>query len=243
MKNKDKIARAIALSNSSQLTDIANELNQWINKNGIALGDSITYGQGGTAPSGTDQAGYVGIVKNKLKLATYSNKGIAGRPMANGSANGEGTNTTGKTVDYTNVDLVTIFAGTNDFKLNIAIGTQGAIGDTTFVNTTFYGAYRELIEYILSHKPTVKIVLITPIQRDNGGYDVNTTNTVSCKLIDYINAIKNIGQMYGIPVLDLYSQSGITKLTLNTLTVDGLHPNDGGYIRIGNLISKYIRDI
>lgn len=216
----------------------------WNSKNALSLGDSIV-AQDGVVYGGTSTIakGYQTILKEKLGFSSILNKGISGAPMANGTANGAGTNTTGKNQTYTSQDLVIIAAGTNDFKLNVALGTQGIIGDTTFDTNTFYGAYRDLIEFILKAKPTIRIVLFTPLQRDNSGYDVNFSNTSGHKLIDYVNAIKNIGQMYSVPVVDLYNNSGITKLNLATYTIDGLHPNDAGYSRAGGYASKIIEQI
>lgn len=219
-------------------------INKYQDKRLVTLGDSITWQDAKTySYNGLVARGYQTIIKEKLGFLEVLNMGVSGRPMANGTANGVGTNTTGKTVTYTTYDLTTIAAGTNDFKLNVQLGTLGAIGDTTFDTNTFYGAYRDLIEYILTQKPTQKIILFTPLQRDNGGYTVNTSNTAGHKLIDYVNAIKAVGQMYSLPVVDMYAESGITKLNLATYTWDGLHPNDAGYARmaelaIGALITK-----
>ena len=213
----------------------------------ISLGDSITwqdgkaYGQGDH--KGEIARGYQTIIKETLGFDSYHNAGVSGRPIANGSANGDGTNTTAKTIDYSDCDLVIIAGGTNDFKLNISLGELGAIGDTTFNDNTYYGAYRDIIEYVLKNKPTMRIVLFTPLQRDNGGYDVNKVNTAGHKLIDYVNAVKKIGEMYGIPVCDMYSNSGFTKLTLSTFTMDGLHPNDVGYERMGKYASNFIKNL
>ena len=46
--------------------------------------------------------------------------------------------------------------------------------------------------------------------------------------------------MYGLPVCDLYSNSGITALTLDTYTMDGLHPNDDGYERMGSVLADFL---
>jgi lysophospholipase L1-like esterase len=204
----------------------------WAGKTFVSLGTSISWQDG--------QSGYVGYqshLKNNLGFASYNNQGVSGDAMVSG------TNPVGKSLSYTSYDLVIIESGTNDFKLNKALGTLGLIGDTTFSTGTFYGAYRDLIEYILTNKPTIRIVLFTPLQRDNGGYDVNFTNTAGHRLIDYVNAVKEIGAMYGIPVCDMYGNSGFTKLTLATYTRDGLHPNNIGYVRMGNYASKFIGNI
>jgi len=183
--------------------------------------------------------GYQKIIQNNLELY-YNNYGYSGKPIADGTSNGDGIVTLAKSIDYSKYSLVTLEIGTNDFKLDVSLGNKGQIGDTSFDTTTFYGAYRELIEYILNINPEVRIVLLTPLQRDNSGYDVNYTNSAGHKLIDYVNAVEEIGEMYSLPVCDLYRKSGITQKTLSTFTEDGLHPNNLGYKRIGNLISSFL---
>ncbi|MGG1527028.1 SGNH/GDSL hydrolase family protein [Peribacillus frigoritolerans] len=229
---------------SDEVKNLIGPASKWVGKTFVSLGDSITWQDGKVYASTSNIArGYQTILKEKLGFASYNNQGVNGRPIANGSANGVGTNTTGKGLTYSAYDLVIIAGGTNDFKLNIPLGVKGVIGDTIFDTNTFYGAYRDLVEYILTNKPTIRIVLFTPLQRDNGGYDINTTNPAGHKLIDYVNAILAIGEMYGIPVCDMHRNSGFNKLLLSTYTLDGLHPNDVGYARIGDYASSFVNQV
>jgi lysophospholipase L1-like esterase len=238
---------------SDKLADgvLGNLQSKWLGKTYAMLGDSITWQDGNaynnasySANTGQIAKGYGTLLKTKTGLGTLINYGISGASMARSSSyptNGS-ISVDGQTRNFAAVDLVTIAAGTNDFKLNVALGTQGVIGDTTFDDTTFYGSYRKLIEYMLTQKPNLKIVLFTPLQRNNSSYDVNTVNSAGAKLNDYRNAIINIGAMYGIPVLDLYGQSGITKLTFSTYLMDGLHPQDTGYARMSELINPFLEN-
>ena len=84
---------------------------------------------------------------------------------------------------------------------------------------------------------------MTPLQRDNSGYNVNTVNGAGHKLIDYVNAVKAVGEMYGLPVCDMYANSGFTKKTLSTYTMDGLHPNDVGYQRMGGYLTQFLNAV
>lgn len=215
---------------------------KWKGKIWQLLGDSITWYDTHAYPDNSICVGYPSLVKNELNIKTMRNNGVSGASMAESSSyptNGSIFDV-GYGLTYYDVDLITIFAGTNDFKLNVNLGVLGVIGDTTWDNTTFYGSYRHLIEAILSQNPMTKIYLMTPLQRDNGGYDVNFVNTAGFKLIDYVNAVKNVGQMYGIPVLDLYSDSGFTKRSLGSLTIDNLHPNNAGHLRIADMLKHFI---
>ena len=218
----------------------------WNNKTYISHGDSITWQDGKAYTQGEHieeiAKGYQTVFSDAVKLKSYNNQGKSGWSMAVVNGNGI-VNTIMTIADYSVYNLCTIACGTNDFKLNVPIGTKGQIGDTTFDDSTFYGAYRKAVEYILTSSPTIRIVLMTPLQRDNAGYDVNYTNSAGAKLIDYVNAIKEIGEMYGLPVCDMYGNSGFTKKTLSTYTMDGLHPNDIGYKRMGGYLTQFLNGV
>ncbi|MDF2663784.1 MAG: lysophospholipase L1-like esterase [Paenibacillus sp.] len=85
--------------------------------------------------------------------------------------------------------------------------------------------------------------LWTPLQRDKDGFDTISVNAAGCRLLDYVEAIRDIGLQYALPVLDLYRESGFTKLTLPLLTDDGLHPNEAGYARIAQLACSFLSRI
>ena len=224
----------------------ADSISIWKHKTYISHGDSITWQDGKQYQSGPQVGqiaiGYQTIFSQSVGLDSYNNQGKSGWSM--GVVNGNGVvNTIMSIGNYSLYNLCTIACGTNDFKLNVPLGTLGVIGDTNFDDTTFYGAYRKSIEYILTNSPTIRLVLMTPLQRDNDGYDVNYVNSVGCKLIDYVNAVKALGQMYGLPVCDMYANSGFTKKTLNTYTIDGLHPNDTGYKRMGGYLTCFLNGV
>ena len=57
----------------------------------------------------------------------------------------------------------------------------------------------------------------------------------------YVEAIKEVCEHYAIPVLDLYSVSGIQPeidIIRNMYMPDGLHPSDLGAEKIANLVTK-----
>lgn len=216
---------------------------QWHGKKYISHGDSITWYDGNNYPDETLCKGYQHYMNEAFHFAKYVNQGWSGHPMADGTPNGNGIVTRILGIDHSEYDLVTIAAGTNDFRLNVPIGTIGVIGDTAFDRNTFYGSYRTAVEYLLEVKPIQRIVLFTPLQRNNAGYDVNYTNAAGHKLIDYVDAVKAVGQMYGLPVCDMYSTSGFTQLTLSAYTIDGLHPNNVGYSRMGSVAVQFMKGV
>jgi lysophospholipase L1-like esterase len=218
-------------------------LSVWNNKKYVSYGDSITWYDGHDYPNGELCIGYQSIMNEQIGFNLINNQGYSGYSLADGTSHGTGVVTEILKNNNTTYDLCTIACGTNDFKLNVPIGELGIIGENDFDRNTFYGAYRTAIEYLLNQKPALRIVLFTPLQRDNDGYDVNKINTAGYKLIDYVNAIKKVGELYGLPVCDMYSNSGFTKLTLDTYTIDGLHPNNNGFKRMGNYATKFVNSI
>ena len=202
---------------------------KWHQKNWVTLGDSIS-------ATGVFQS----IMNKEIAFGDIQNKAYSGGSMTGPDASS--TTVIGKSIDYACVDIVTIFAGTNDFKLNRALGAIGSVFDTTFDTNTFYGAYRSLLDYIIASNPNTRIYLWTPLHRDNAGYTIESTNTAGYKLIDYVEAIRKIAVMYSLPVLDLYNNSGINTKNLSAYTNDGLHPNDKGYERIAELAIPFINN-
>ncbi|WP_407389401.1 GDSL-type esterase/lipase family protein [Carnobacterium jeotgali] len=231
---------------SDELLNTISDSNvEWFGKSFISNGTSISW-QDGKVYAGTSNVarGYQTIIKEKLGFSSYVNAGASGKAMADGTTNGSGIVTTGLTQSYTPHSLATIEAGTNDFKLNVPMGELKEPGFSTLDRTTFMGAYQTLIEYILNQKPNIRIVLFTPLQRDSGGYNGwSFINPAGHSLDDYREAILKLGKLYGLPVCDLYVNSGFNKFTLSIFTMDGLHPNDVGYLRMGNFAAEYIKGI
>lgn len=202
--------------------------NSWENKRWLTLGDSIT-----------KAGGYQKNLLETLKFSKINNKGINGQTMAHQNKN-ISTWDLGKNIDYKDYDLVTIFIGTNDFRYNKPLGKIESIDSDNFDDKTFIGAYQLLLNKIKSSNPNVKIVLITPIQRNKDGFDIHHFNEENNQLIDYVNAIKKLAYLYSLPVIDLYAESGITSDNIKFYTKDGLHPNEKGYEIISKKIENFL---
>lgn len=188
-----------------------------------SLGDSIT-------AAGLYQTKVANIISQRI-----INYGIAGSTIAAGASGSNPMCTRYNTIDST-CNLITVFGGTNDFGQSIALGT---LTTGTYDTSTFYGALQTLIEGLLSTYPNARIVFITPTQRSTG----KTANGVALLMSDYVTAIKNACANYNIPIVDVFADSGINVLNINTFTSDGTHPNDAGHTRIANLIISKFRGI
>ena len=211
-------------SKSAESTKLIYMDNLYKDKTWLTLGDSITKS---------------GIYQSNLskKFKYIDNKGVNGQTMAY-QCNHNSTYELGKGIDYKKYDLVTIFIGTNDFRYHKPLGSLQNINSNNFNDKTYFGAYQLLIEYIQKSNPNIEIILITPIQRVKDGFDIHYFNNENNQLIDYVNATKKIANLYSLSVIDLYSESGITKENMNIYTRDGLHPNEKGY----KIISKHIEN-
>lgn len=218
-----EIELSFNINNTFNLQKQINELPHLITPitNYGALGDSIT------AQYLTNETQYIDLIKNALSCNVI-NYGIAGNRIAKR----DGDTSEAMCVRYTDMsndlDVITIFGGTNDYNAQIPLGTD----DSTDIYT-FKGALNVLCVGLLNkYTNCQKIGFITPLQRND---DTN--------LIDYVNAIKTICAKYSIPVLDLYNNGGITckiNSTANGYLQDGLHPTAKGQRVIANKILSFI---
>lgn len=206
-------------------------VDEWYGRSFAALGDSIVWAGGPL----------LNRMRARLGFGSVRNLGVSGRPMADGTSAGVGTVTTALANSFSADAMVYVAAGTNDFKLDVPLGTIGPLAQTSHTRTTFFGAYRTVLDYLLAQNSGIQIVLATPLQRNNAGYTTTTTNGAGHRLRDYRAAIFDLADMYALAVVDMYALSGISEKTLALYTTDGLHPNEQGYIRMARLAVGAIR--
>jgi lysophospholipase L1-like esterase len=206
---------------------------RWEEKKANFLGDSITQGFGLNPNSDN----YTKTVKELLGLKTLNNYGYSGTFI---SATTGGTNTF---IDrYSSMDntaeLVVVFGGINDYRGNVPLGT---ISDTTDIS--FYGALRVLMIGIITNNPTATVIFLTPMQDNSEVFNIDYVNSAGFKLKDYVKAVKDVAEIYAVPVLDMYRESGINVLTASAWTQEGLHPNKAGAVKIGTQIAGFLKSI
>lgn len=163
--------------------------------------------------------------------ATLTNTGIGSTKLA-------GTGSTGyesfcetvriNAVKANNPDILTVMGGTNDRGAHIPIGNEADM--LAFTTSTFKGAYGHIINEYLTWKPTLKIVLMTPI------YNVGGANNNGDTIKEYAQATREVAEYYGLPCIDLLKETGINSYTLSEYTSDNVHPNDAGARRMANVV-------
>lgn len=217
----------------------------WLNKKIACLGDSITEGDSG-------EGGLIDSYVPRLK------KYIGTNAQNFGKSGAWITKKTDDDISFVNrvgaiegQDVVTIFGGINDFQWNAPLGTMADTADTP---TTFYGALKYVITTLSANNPKAKLMLITPMKTtkfkyhtydDNGNLMRNANGNTQ---LDFVNAIKQVGEYYSIPVLDMYSCSNYSpylpsQVGHDNFTADGLHPTAHGYERIAQTIGHAINNL
>lgn len=214
------------------------------NKKMSSIGDSITYG---FIPR--NYTGYPGQLDSFAKQAAtllnmnWENKGISGSTL--GQLSSSDTTTRDPMINRyssmaSDAKVITFMGGTNDLR---NISNLGVMTDR--IPQTYYGALHILIQGLLNKyiyfqnlilAKDILIVGITPIKI----YPDSTYNNF--KMIDYVNAMKEVCAYYSIPCFDAYNLSGLTPSEFrtlqgtepgytdmyNTLITDGIHPTKEG---------------
>ena len=206
-------------------------------KRAVCFGDSLTWYDGHEYDWGSEQGnickGFESYILKYFNLREVSNQGISGATTPQVCS---ALKSYARLADF---DYLFIMSGDNDDRLGISLGSPAVIG-STFDTTTVYGALQSAIEYALTAKPTIKIILMTEPKGwtyRNGAYYLVDS--------DIPEAIRNVAKIYSLPVIDLWNESGVNELTRNTYYNDPptnnlymYHPNNMGWEKISKLIVR-----
>lgn len=122
------------------------------------------------------------------------------------------------------LDLYCIVLGIND-GASYSTETLGTVNDIKDLSNSFYGNYARIIKTIQYHAPSAKIILFTSLA------------SFGNKQADFDQAIKDIGNSFGIPVInvkdDNYFSSDFYAKTHSTG-----HPTPLGYALIATHLEK-----
>ena len=170
-----------------------------------------------------------------------------------------------KTDRGSDVDAIFIFAGTNDFNHGIPMGEfftetekeTNHNGNQVFRkyrthvmnDSTFCGRINKVMDFLKSNYPDQQIIILTPIHRGFAQFSErnvqpgeNFANAQELYIDDYVNTLKEAASIWSVPLIDLFSISGLypindvySKYFENSKT-DMLHPNSAGNYRLAKTI-------
>lgn len=212
------------------------------------IGDSIVYGL--TPSSGSldrnDRVSFANMTAVALEM-TIINDGVSGSTIAKSKSN-----TVPMSERYMNLDadcdIIVVSGGTNDFDRAVPLGSTD-----NSTNDTFYGALKILCEGLKSRYPEKLIIFSTPIKRADTDYPApDSVNAQGKTLKEYGDAITEVCNIYSIPVLDLYAESGLNPVSESQNTIpgsqtkmfsDGLHPTRKGHELISQYVIEYFKNL
>jgi len=204
------------------------------------LGDSITEGCG-TTDFGTKP--FHQLIAKKYGMAVARNYGIGGTRLArqvkpSDSARWDLDFCSRFSEMDDDASLIVVFGGTNDFGHGDAPIGQPSDRDPS----TFYGACHYLMSGLIAKYPEARIVIMTPLHRATE--DNKNINGVTLSF--YVDIIKEVAAFYSLPVLDLWSVSGIqprVDVIKEKYCPDGLHPNDAGHERMAAVVGAFLENL
>lgn len=165
----------------------------------------------------------------------------------------------------TNLDAILLFAGTNDYMHGTPIGkffTQ-TTKQTNFNgkevtrkyrtpilnDSTFCGRINKAMSYLKNNFPQQQIIIMTPIHRGYAKFndknvqpDENFCNEQGLYVDAYVEVLKQAASYWAVPLIDLYSTSGLFPMAESHLQyfhnkeTDRLHPNALGDYRLAKTI-------
>jgi len=163
------------------------------------------------------------------------------------------------------IDAILIFAGTNDYNQGIPMGEffsekmmQTNVNgnqvtrknrNPILTDSTFCGRINVVMSYLKNNFPQQQIIIMTPIHRGFAAFstnnvqpDENYSNGRGLFVDAYIDALKRAATYWAVPLIDLYSTSGLFPLAdaqeqyFHNKETDRLHPNALGDYRLAKTI-------
>lgn len=216
----------------------------WQGKKWVAFGDSISAGFQLDDP---DTQLYSQLIAKDLGLQLVSGSMHAmnsmGYTVTAGTAAGQHSMPAYVNADKNeDADLVTIFAGTNDFGRSVAmpLGTMADDANTE----SFYGRLKFTCDLLSAKYPNALVILVTPLPRHDCEDGTKGTVEPTKTLVDYADAVRQVAALYSFPVLDLTRESGMqmrSKAFRDTYMADNIHPNAAGHAKfIAPALERFI---
>ena len=103
-------------------------------------------------------------------------------------------------------DYIIVWAGRNDYSSQAPIGTNDDMADMSvnYLSRTFKGSLNYICNFLVENYPDKKVAFFTPWY-----FPSTLTEGETHKPVEYIDAIKEVCGLWGIPVFDCARDSGI----------------------------------
>lgn len=202
-------------------------------------GDSITDSDFSESYGGKSWADYL---SSKLQFGTVVNPSLGGSTISNTHANEGGQVVTRITnTNYpSDTKLFFLFAGTNDWNNNVALGTTDSTDSSTIL-----GALNNCIDAIQTKLPEATIVVMTPMHRSGTRTATRTAGT----MMDVAKGYEAVCERWGVDCVNTLKTFGINAYNSNVATkyyieTEGqLHPLPDGHKRIAVRMAGIISTI
>ena len=163
------------------------------------------------------------------------------------------------------LDAIFVFMGTNDYNQSLPIGKwfdlkEEEVNHNGIVSrrmhrsfniddSTFCGRINMGMKFLKQNFPVQQIILLTPIHRGYACFSETNVqpeesfpNEIGLYIDSYINCIKEAGNIWSVPVIDLNAGCGLFPMMDEYIRyfripeTDRLHPNSDGHRRIAETI-------
>ncbi len=164
------------------------------------------------------------------------------------------------------IDAIFIFAGTNDYNHSLPLGEfytyleretnhngemvsrehRSLLQD----DSTFCGRINKVMAFLKANYPDQQIIIMTPIHRAFAQFNEKNvqpgesySNGQGLFLDSYVDQLKKAASIWAVPLIDLYSMSGLYPLEdaqvkyFRNKETDRLHPNSLGNLRLAKTIA------
>ena len=238
----------------------------WQGKRVAYFGDSIT-----DPRNNGSKKKYWGFLQDWLQVEPYV-YGVSGRQWNDIPRQADML----KAEHGDSVDAILIFMGTNDYNTGIPIGEWFVEKDEKVMagireqkhlvdrkhrypvmcDSTYRGRINKALDYVKRMYPTKQIVLLTPIHRaefyaNEKNWQPREDYTNKCgEYIDaYVQSVKEAGNLWAVPVIDLNALCGLYPLMdeyaqyFHHADNDRLHPNDEGHRRMAQVLMYQLLSI
>ena len=168
--------------------------------------------------------------------------------------------------DGRQTNAIIIFAGTNDYNAGVPLGewfttqdmettVKGGVKEIRkkrimqMDESTFKGRINKVMDFLKTNFPEQQIILLTPIHRAQARFSNENCqpeeafpNKLGLYVDAYVNTVKEAGNVWAVPVIDLNSICGLYPMNdahaayFHKADTDRLHPNAKGHLRMAKAL-------